>query len=113
MAIQVWGDRIRNRRLKLYTDNSALVEVLENQSSREPLVMVLVRHLVLLCLQHNIVLSTNHIPGKSNLLADKLSRGQVAQFRSLHSTAEASPTIIPPLPSSILPRQLIPSWLRP
>ena len=105
MAIEVWGSRLKNRRLKIFVDNKSLVEVLNKQSSKEPLVMVLVRKLVLLCLQLNIVLSVGHIYGTSNINADLLSRLQVDRFRSLYPSANARPTPISILPSSISPDQ--------
>ena len=87
-----------DKRVLLYTDNSALVSVLNKQTSKEPLVMVLVRKLVLLCLQFNLVLSARHIPGIDNTSADALSRLQMARFRLLNPTAEIQPTVIPDLP---------------
>ena len=36
--------------------------------------MKLVRRIVLICLRHNILFKSKHIPGKQNVVADKLSR---------------------------------------
>ena len=105
VAIEVWGARLSNKCLQIFVDNKALVDVLEKQSSSEPLVMVLVRRLVLLCLQFNLVLTVKHIYGSYNIAADLLSRLQVERFRLINPSANATPTPIPILPSSVCPNQ--------
>ena len=105
IAIEVWGASLKNKCLQFFVDNEALVDVLGKQSSSEPLVMVLVCRLVLLCLQFNLVLTVKHIYGTSNIAADLLSRLQVERFRSSNPSANASPTPIPILPSSVCPEQ--------
>ena len=98
VAIEIWGSQLMNRRVVLHTDNLALVSVLHKQTSKEPLVMVLVRRLVLQCLKCNLVLTARHIPGLENKAADALSRFQMARFHELVPTANSGPTPTPPLP---------------
>jgi len=43
------------------------VYVLNKQSSLEPKVMILIRKLVLLTLQYNILFKACHLPGKENV----------------------------------------------
>ena len=64
-----------NKRITIFTDNAALVDVINKQTSKESKVMVLVRHLVLTCLRHNILFRAKHIPGFLNLQADHLPGG--------------------------------------
>ena len=64
-----------NKRITSFTDNAALVDVINKQTSKESKVMVLVRHLVLTCLRHNILFRAKHIPGFLNLQADHLPGG--------------------------------------
>ena len=102
IAIELWGAQLSNKRLLLYTDNLSLVAVLNKQTSRDPLVMILVRRLVLACLKFNLVLCTQHIPTKKNKFADLLSRLQFQEFRRLHPAANPDPDQIPPLPASLI-----------
>lgn len=55
IALHVWGNRMSNRCISFFTDNSALVDILNKQTSKHPLVMALVRDVVLTALRHNIV----------------------------------------------------------
>ena len=68
------------------SDNEADVHVINKQSSKEKTLMKRVRRLVLKSLTHNIFFKAKHIPGKTNILADKLSRFQLedAFIAALH-----------------------------
>ena len=101
LAIETWGEILRNKRLILHTDNLALVGVLSNQTSKEPLVMILVRRLVLRCLHYNIVLNAKHVEGKLNILCDALSRFQMRRFWEHAPGADKLPTAIPQLPQQL------------
>ena len=48
LALETWGYKMKNSVVVLYTDNEALLSVINKQSSKEKLVMVLVRRLVIL-----------------------------------------------------------------
>ncbi len=54
VAIHVFGHKLANHRTVMNTDNMAIVHVLNCQTSRDPQIMMLVRHLVLLLL-HSIL----------------------------------------------------------
>ena len=76
----------------------------DKQSCRDKILMVFVRKLVLVCLEHNIAFKAKHIPGTHNKLADSLSRLQVQTFKQL------APANMNPLPTDI-PLHLQPrSW---
>lgn len=94
-AVEVWGNRWENRSVCFYTDNEALVSIINKQTSRAPTIMALLRPLVLACLRFNINFTARHIPGRFNTLADKLSRSQVQEFRALAPWADAKPREIP------------------
>lgn len=100
-AIEVWGNQMANRSICFNCDNEALVHVLNKQSSTEKNVMFLIRRLVLLSLQYNVLFSAIHLPGKLNILSDALSRLQISKFQKLMPDADPEPTLIPHLP--ILP----------
>ncbi|RLJ22739.1 hypothetical protein DJ031_00310 [bacterium endosymbiont of Escarpia laminata] len=94
-AVHVWGNVWENKSVCFFTDNEALVPVINNQTSREPHIMALVRPLVLACLRFNINFTARHIPGRFNTLADKLSRSQVEEFHALAPWANANPVEVP------------------
>ena len=48
-AVHVWGGSWSNQSVCFFTDNEALVPVINNQTSREPHIMALLRPLVLAC----------------------------------------------------------------
>lgn len=99
LAVELWGPLLAKKRIISFTDNQALVYILNKQSTPDQKTMILVRRLVLACLRFNLTFKSRHVPGKSNSAADALSRFQVDQFRQLVPWAEPHPTAIPPLPA--------------
>lgn len=101
VAMDVWDHKLQQKQLILHTDNEAIVSVLLKQTSKEPLVMILVCRLVLQCLRCNVVLEARHIKGTKNVSADALSRLQMARFHASNPAANLCPTPIPPLPQQL------------
>jgi hypothetical protein len=96
LAVFIWGTDWANQNIIFFTDNEALVSVINTKSSKEKRVMCLIRVLVKTCLFHNIVVKAKHIPGKKNVFADMLSRLQIDTFHNLAPWADSMPTMIPP-----------------
>ena len=103
IALRIWGPLMADRCIIFRTDNAALVDIINQQTSKHKLVMTLVRDLVLTSLQHNIVFRDKHIEGVHNTLADHLSRFQVNKFQELYPLVDPHPTSVP---ESLLPE----SW---
>ena len=95
LAVRVWSHLFRDSRILLFTDNTAVVEVINKQTSKHPPLMHLVRQLVVTCLQFNIAFRAKHIPGKHNQLADMISRLQMDSARRLRPSLDAEPTTSP------------------
>jgi len=57
--------------------------------------MTLIRSIVLICLQENIVLNPKYIQGAKNIIADKLSRFLPLQKLTLDPKLAEEPTVIP------------------
>jgi hypothetical protein len=96
LSVLLWGHRMRNQRIIFYTDNEAIVHVINKQSCRDKMLMSFVRKLVLVCLEQNIFCRARHVPGINNDLADSLSRLQISRFKNLAPPLlHASPTVIP------------------
>ena len=83
LSLYLWGHKMENQCIVFFTDNEALVHVINKQSCKDKQLMFFVRRLVLVCLRHNIVFKARHVPGSKNILADSLSRLQVETFRRL------------------------------
>ena len=83
-----------NKHVLFYTDNHALIHVINRQSCKDKELMFFVPKLVLACLRYNIVLKAKHIAGVNNILADALSRLQVQAFKRMAPQMDSSPTPI-------------------
>lgn len=68
-----------NKCVSIFSDNAAIVEIINRQTSKHKEIMVLLRDLVLSCLKHNILFQARHIFGFINSRANYLSRFQVAK----------------------------------
>ena len=73
----------------------AVVQIINKQTTKEPMVMALVRRMVIACMTLNILLRAKHIPGKENILPDLLSRFQMGQFNRLAPQMDNLPTDVP------------------
>lgn len=95
LAMELWGHLWANHCLVFHTDNIALIPILANNTSKDATIMVLVRRLVGLGIQFNILFKAVHVPGKDNVLADFLSRSQISKFRALSPLSDPLPTTVP------------------
>ena len=95
VSLHLWGTLLKNKKLFFNIDNQAVVTILNKKSSKSDRVMCLVRKLVLLSLQYNILIKARHIPGKLNTIADSLSRCDFQRFRELAPKADREPEVIP------------------
>jgi hypothetical protein len=95
IAVEAWGHVLANKSILFHSDNIAVVEIINKNSSKDVSVMCLVRRLVLACLRHNILFKAEHIPGILNTLPDLLSRLQVQKFLELAPYMDRLPITIP------------------
>ena len=101
LSVIIWGHLMRNQHITFFTDNEALVHVINKNSCRDKFLMLFVRRLVLVCLQNNILFRARHVPGIKNDLADALSHLQIQRFRRL---APAHMQLAPvPIPTVLQP----------
>ncbi|KAM4809779.1 LOW QUALITY PROTEIN: uncharacterized protein WCC33_017801 [Rhinophrynus dorsalis] len=80
VALELWWQKLRNRAVRLWSDNMSVVHAVNNLSSGSLPVIRLLRRLVLICMRHNIQFRALHVPGVDNGNADALSRGQMGRF---------------------------------
>lgn len=96
LALEIFGLKLANHRILFLCDNQAVVEIINKMSSKENTLMKLVRRLVLATLKFNIQFRAKHIPGSTNVVADKLSRFQFQEARKLAPWLNLTPVSIPP-----------------
>ena len=90
------GSLLPRKILEFKCDNQGLVDAINKGSSKEPVVMHLLRCLWFFSAFFEITIRADHFPGALNTAADKLSRNQAAQFlHSYPNNASHIPTKIP------------------
>ncbi len=95
VALVVWGEELRGKRIVIRSDNKAVVSIVNRQTSKCTKIMRLVRFFVLQCLKMNIAFCAKHIAGEQNNIADALSRFQMERFRQAAPTAATNSTSVP------------------
>ena len=91
VAIFTWGEELRNKKICFRSDNMSVSHIINKMSSKSDTVMVLLRNLTIKCLQKNIVIKAEHVPGVNNSITDALSRFQMDKFRLLAPNANPEP----------------------
>ena len=66
LAVHIWGATMANSCVLFFTDNAALVDIINKQTSKHKQVMILTRDLVLSCSKYNILFRASHVPGFKN-----------------------------------------------
>ena len=79
LLVTTIAHKLTNSQVCFHCDNSAVVCVLNKQTSKKPELMAILHPLILVLLKHNIRFRAEHIPGKENNLCDLLSRTQDIQ----------------------------------
>ena len=95
LAVYLWGSQFKHKKILLYSDNAAVVSVLNNRSSKSDRVMSLVRPIVYWTLLIDFQFKAKHIYSAENGIADAISRQQVDRFRRLAPSADVHPCLIP------------------
>ena len=90
IALEIWGPFIKNSKILFLSDNQAVVDIINKKSCKNKTLMILIRRLVLASMTWNVIFRSKHIKGKTNIVADLLSR---SQFQKAHKVAPwLSPT---------------------
>ena len=95
LALEIWGNKVKNHRILFLTDNAAVADIINKSTCKDKLTMKLVRRLVLAALKYNVHVRSKHIPGKSNVVCDLLSRFSLQEARSLAPWLDKDPTVVP------------------
>ena len=103
LLVKIFAHTIPNSHLLFHCDNEAVVHILNNKTSKDKLIMTLVRPLVLCLMSHNIIFRARHIPGLYNIVPDFLSRSQATPQFLRSNGLDPLPT---PVPASLRPTNL-------
>jgi len=63
VALEIWGDLLSNKRIQFHSDNIAVVYIINKKTSKDPVLMKLLRRLVVQLMKFNILFVAVHIPG--------------------------------------------------
>ena len=80
-AVLAWAHRLKNLRVTIFCDNSSMVAMINNNTSKCKNCMILIRLIVLHSLINNVRIFARHVDTKSNAISDSLSRFQQKCFR--------------------------------
>ena len=96
IACAVWGKKWQGKSIQCVCDNAAVVAIVNSGSSKDALVMHLMRCLFFFQAVFSLSLHAVHLPGKSNVAADSLSRDKLPLFFQQVPKAPPQPTPLPP-----------------
>ena len=82
-AVLAWGHHLKNLRVILFCDNRSVCSMINTTSSKCKNCMILIRLLVLKCLNFNLRVYAKFVRSKDNKIADSLSRLQFNRFHNL------------------------------
>ena len=80
MALDIWGDKFRAKRILVHCDNTSIMQIMAKCSSKSKSMMVLVCSLTMFSMWYNFDLCLQHIPRVDKGIADALSRFNHDQF---------------------------------
>ena len=95
IAAAIWGHKWRGSTVQIMCDNAAVVNILNQNSSRDREVMHLLRCMAFITAKFQFLITASHIPGIENTAADALSRDKVNLFHSICPQADHAPSAIP------------------
>lgn len=76
VAVSLWGSVWAGKEIIFYSDNYAVVQVINAATTKDLLMLRILRAITLFSLQFDISIYARHIPGVHNTIADSLSRFQ-------------------------------------
>ena len=95
ILVHMFKHKLRHSDITFHCDNSAIVSIINKQTSKHKIIMHIVRPLILVLLTHNITFRAEHIPGVKNTLCDAISRLQVSPTLLQRHSMKFQPTPIP------------------
>ena len=110
LACAIWGAQWQHRQVLVWCDNMAVVSIMASQTSKDPLIMHLLRCMHFFWALHDISVQAEHIPGASNTVADAISRNNLqVMFQEVPSASKVPDPIHPALRQLLVDQR--PDWL--
>ena len=103
LLLSMLAPKFQGERVLILCDNLPIVHSLNNLSTKNKRVMILIRMLTMLLMKHNLTISARHVPGKLNYLCDYLSRHQANPQLLDHHALNSSPL---PVPNALRPQNI-------
>ena len=95
LAVATWGPYWRSSQILVKCDNTVVVNILSSSTSRDPLVMNLLRTLHFISAYYAIHITAQHIAGSENIVADAISRNSLQVMFGHDPEADPQPTSTP------------------
>ena len=95
IACHLWGSGWSRKRIQFLCDNEGVVAVITSGTSKDQSIMQLLRLLFLSSARYNFKVMAKHVPGKTNSIADALSRFNMQAFFQLAPQARRTPVAVP------------------
>lgn len=70
ISVALWGDRWATKRVEFRSENMAVVSVLRSDTSKDPNIMVLLRHPSLFAARHSFAFMASLTGGRDNSIVD-------------------------------------------
>ena len=74
LVLRLWGKMLQNQGITIWCDNSAVVEVVTRNRTRDCGLSAILRDILMTQAKYNIQLQVKHVRGEQNPIADALSR---------------------------------------
>lgn len=94
-AAATWGHQWQRKKILIYCDNLAIVQVWQAKNPQNQTLAKLCHTLFFLAARNSFNIAIKHLPGIDNSIADALSCQQVHHFKQMAPEAEADATTIP------------------
>ena len=109
LAVAMWGHQWRHKQVLFRCDNMAVVQVVNSQKCKDPMLLHLLRCMHFYIALLDIRIRAQHIEGAKNVIADAISRNRLQVLFQLNKEANLYPTLIPPSTWKLLVTQR-PDW---
>lgn len=95
LALHLWAKEWRQTRLLFMCNNEAVVEDINRNTAKDPGMLALSHHLMLVSLRLDLFVHACHLPGKVTTIADHLSRIQATREFLNSQGLSTDPVLIP------------------
>ena len=95
VLMEMFGHKFKNSVVLFHSDNEAVCNIIKHLTSKDKIIQIFLRKLLLKLLKLNVDLRSRHVPGKQNVLCDRISRFQVTPELLQSHKMDDSPTEIP------------------